>query len=160
MLINAATADDSYVYHTDADPTSFPDDSTWVRTFGDYFNGEPGKPLLVSLLVYLNDSWDKDHAGDTLVLDAGTDTGIFIRPKPGRAVLMNQDVLHRLSPPSLLAGKLPRYSVVWKLVFVPKHKGVSTNSIARPEWGKPTAFGTASKVEGVVRQMYRDTRSH
>ena len=32
---------------------------------------------------------------------------------------MDQDVVHRLSTPSLKAGR-PRYSLVWKLVFVPK----------------------------------------
>jgi hypothetical protein len=32
---------------------------------------------------------------------------------------MHQDVLHRISTPSLSAHR-PRYSLVWKLVFVPR----------------------------------------
>jgi len=36
-----------------------------------------------------------------------------------RVVLMDQDVMHRIVQPSLLA-KQPRYSLVWKLAFIPK----------------------------------------
>ena len=42
-----------------------------------------------------------------------------MQPRPGRAVLMHQDVLHRVSTPSMLARR-PRYSLVWKLLFVPR----------------------------------------
>jgi hypothetical protein len=49
----------------------------------------------VSLLVYLDASWPRSHDAETLVLDGGTDTGVFVRPKPGRAVLMHQDAVHR-----------------------------------------------------------------
>lgn len=34
-------------------------------------------------------------------------------PQPRRAVLFDQDVLHRLSPPTRAAGGRPRYSLVW-----------------------------------------------
>lgn len=34
-----------------------------------------------------------------------------VRPKPGRAVLMDQDLLHRVSAPSPAAGGRPRYSL-------------------------------------------------
>ena len=40
----------------------------------------------------------------------------MVRPKSGRAVLMDQDILHRVSAPSSAAGGRPRYSLVWKLV--------------------------------------------
>ncbi|KAK9806407.1 hypothetical protein WJX73_002680 [Symbiochloris irregularis] len=45
------------------------------------------------------------HAqSETLFLDGETDVGLVIRPMRCRAVLMDQDVLHRLSPPSKKAG--------------------------------------------------------
>ena len=45
-----------------------------------------------------------------------TEVGLAVRPRRGRAVLMDQDVLHRVSAPSAAAGGQPRYSLVWKLV--------------------------------------------
>lgn len=33
-------------------------------------NGEPGRPLLVSLLLYLDDAWPPDWAAETLFLDS------------------------------------------------------------------------------------------
>jgi hypothetical protein len=71
-----------------------------------YFNREPGRPVFVSLLVYLDDSWPKDHDAETLVLDAATDCGLLIRPKPGRAVLMHQDAVHRWGPAIWRSGAL------------------------------------------------------
>lgn len=50
----------------------------------------------------------------------------------------------RLSAPSAAAGR-PRYSLVWKLVMLPKQAGGSC-SLARPEWGPPTYFGSAADV--------------
>lgn len=41
----------------------------WTEAFGDYVNGEPGRPLLVSLLLYLDDAWPRDWAAETLFLD-------------------------------------------------------------------------------------------
>ena len=38
---------------------------------------------------------NRDYNAETLFLDTATDTGVVVRPKPGRAVLMDQDVLHR-----------------------------------------------------------------
>lgn len=32
-------------------------------------NGEPGRPLLVSLLLYLDEAWPRDWAAETLFLD-------------------------------------------------------------------------------------------
>ena len=46
-----------------------------AAAYGDYFNGEPGRPLLVSLLLYLNDEWRREWGADTLFLDGQTDTG-------------------------------------------------------------------------------------
>lgn len=84
---------------------------------------EPGYPLLVSLLLYLVDEgWERDWHAETLFLDTQTEVGVFVRPKKYRAVLMDQDVMHRVVQPSSLA-KQPRYSVVWKLAFLPKEPG-------------------------------------
>ena len=72
---------------------------------------------------------------------------------PGRAVLMDQDVLHRVSMPSLQARR-PRYSLVWKLVFSRREATDSVSAaegaqsqreeretICRPEWGVPSRIG-------------------
>lgn len=157
-LVNAAVEGDTFVYHVDADPTSFQSESAWTKEYGDYFNGEPGKPLLVSLIIYLNDEWSKNDAADTLFLDTDTDTGVFIRPKPGRAVLMHQDIIHRISAPSSLANGTPRLSIVWKLIFIPKQKCSSDNGggyvhISRKEFGHVCSFGSAAKVDSVLRGL-------
>jgi hypothetical protein len=163
ILANAAAHGDTFRYHVDADPTSFPP-STWTRTFGEYFNGEPGKPLLVTLLIYIDDKWERDYGGETFFLDGTTDTGIFVRPKPGRAILMEQDVVHKVNPPSTLADGRLRLSLVYKLVFLPKNLNLLGNNLnsvggggevrlARKEWGQPTSFGSAARVDAVKRQL-------
>ena len=158
ILANAAAQGDTFRYHVDADPTSFPVDTLWTRSFGEYFNGEPGKPLLVTLLIYIDNEWERDWGGETLFLDGTTDTGIFVRPKPGRAILMEQDVVHRVNPPSALAGGRLRLSLVWKLAFIPKIDknkigGSGQVVLARKEWGQPTSFGSAARVDAVKRQL-------
>ena len=81
---------------------------------------EPSYPLLVSLLLYLVDeSWERDWHGETLFLDTQTEIGLTVRPKMYRAVLMDQDILHRIVQPSRRA-KGARYSLVWKLALLPK----------------------------------------
>lgn len=64
----------------DADPSSFPA-GPYVAEFGDYVNGEPGRPLLVSLLLYLVLDWERSWDAETLFLDEPSDTGVFVRPK-------------------------------------------------------------------------------
>ena len=76
-----------------------------------------------------------------------------------RAVLMDQDVLHRLSSPSKLAGGSPRYSLVWKLVFLPKQAAQSC-CIARPEWGRPTDIGSAAKLHHVKAALAKQSVKH
>lgn len=49
-----------------------------------------GRPLLVSLLLYLDDTWPRQWDAETLFLDGDTDVGIAVRPKRYRAVLMDQ----------------------------------------------------------------------
>lgn len=49
-----------------------------------------GRPLLISLLLYLDDKWPRQWDAETLFLDNDTDIGIVVRPKRYRAVLMDQ----------------------------------------------------------------------
>jgi len=69
-------------------------ESSWTAAFGDYCNGEPGRPLFVSLILYLDGVWPRENDGETLFLDSGADVGIIVRPKRYRAVLMDQ-VFHK-----------------------------------------------------------------
>ena len=39
------------------------------------------RPLLVSLVVYLDENWPRDHDAETLFLDSSDDVGIVVRPK-------------------------------------------------------------------------------
>lgn len=57
-------------------------------------------PLFATLLVYLDADWRREWDAETLFLDAPTDTGVFVRPRGGRAIMMDQDVTHRISTPS------------------------------------------------------------
>ena len=141
FVANAATYGSAFQWHVDADPSSLPP-SAWLQRHGDYANGMPGKPLFVSLLVYLDAVWRRDWDAETLFLAEGPGVGVLVQPRPGRCVLMHQDVLHRVSTPSLMARR-PRYSLVWKLVFFPRqgkpHKSAET--ICREEWGAPARVG-------------------
>ena len=141
--------------------------SLWLAAYGDYCNGAAGKPLLVSLLVYLDPHWQRDWDAETLFLDDSSGVGLLIQPRPARAVLMHADVLHRVSTPSL-AARRPRYSLVLKLALVPrvatepdqaagdqaagdpaaggeakpqKGPGAAAQSVCRPEWGTPVRIG-------------------
>ncbi|KAG2485818.1 hypothetical protein HYH03_015528 [Edaphochlamys debaryana] len=116
---NAVMHGDPCAWHCDADPATLPPHSPWVHNFGYYHNREVGRPLFVTVLIYLNDTWEEDWHAETLFLDPEAALGLFVRPAPGRVVLMEQDVPHRISAPSAAAPG-PRYSLVWKLVWLPK----------------------------------------
>lgn len=133
FVANAAMPGQTFRWHVDADPSDFPEDCDWVRQYGQYPNTQPGKPLFVTLLLYLNPEWKREWAAETLFLDDSTEAGLFVRPKPYRAVLMEQHTLHRLSPPSVVAPH-PRYSLVWKLLFWPRrpHQECCTISLTHP----------------------------
>ncbi len=152
FLGNAAVHGDTFQWHVDADPSDFPQPSPWTDVYGQYCNREPGLPMFVSLLLYLDPDWSRDYAAETLFLDADSDVGFAVRPRPYRAILMDQDVLHRVSAPSVLANGRPRYSLVWKLVFFPKHH-CTQGSIARSEWGSPANIGSAAKVQQVLKAI-------
>ena len=121
----------------------------WLSQHGGYRNGAAGKPLFVSLLVYLDEYWKAEWDAETLFVDPESGAGLLVQPRPGRAVLMHQDVLHRVSTPSLLARR-PRYSLVWKLIFIPKKPdGADDESICRPaEWGTPVRLGGVGAAAG------------
>lgn len=112
---------------------------------------QPGKPLFVSMLMYLDEEWPEEYDAETLFLDPETSTGVFVRPAAGRVLLMDQDMPHRISAPSAQAER-PRYSLVWKLVFFPK-QGCEQSTIARSEWGEPVRFGSASRTRVLLRGL-------
>ena len=122
----------------DADTLAFPffpgDQLGASWGYGCYPNGSPGMPLFVSLIVYCDERWERGWDAETLFLEDSAGVGLIVQPRPGRAVLMHQDVLHRVSTPSMLAHR-PRYSLVWKLLFVPRHPkphGGAAETICRP----------------------------
>ena len=174
FVANAATCGDRFAWHVDCDPSSLPSDSAFARAYGDYVNGERNKPLLVSAIVYLNSEWRREWDGETVFLDGASDAGAVVAPRPGRLVLMHQDVWHKVSPPSADA-KRPRYSLVWKLALTPKkndekapERGAAASSprerstIARPEFGQISPLGSAARLREVFaairRRERRDTK--
>jgi len=144
MVANAPVVGESFEWHVDADPRMLPD-SPFVTRWGRYPNRQPGKPLFVSLLVYLNSHWQSNWEAPTMFLDLETDTCMAVLPKLGRAVLMDQDVTHKVCAPAASAGR-PRYSVVWKLLLMPREN--APLSIAHQQWGAPTMFGSANQATG------------
>ena len=140
LVANAAVYGHCFCWHVDADPAEMPP-SAWRDAYGDYTNGASGRPLLVSLLVYVDDEWRREWDAETLFLDDERGVGVLVQPRPGRCVLMHQDVLHRVSAPSL-AARRPRYSLVLRLCLVPKEgRARERESVCRPEWGAPARFG-------------------
>ncbi|KAL6754853.1 hypothetical protein V8C86DRAFT_280056 [Haematococcus lacustris] len=117
---NAVMAGDPCSWHDDANPAMLPPTSPWVHCYGYYYNREPGRPRFVSMLLYLNEAWPDELHAETLFVDPSTQVGVFARPAPGRVVLMDQDTSHRISPPSAVAAGAPRYSLVWKMVWLPR----------------------------------------
>mmetsp|Transcript_1816 Transcript_1816/g.4085 ORF Transcript_1816/g.4085 Transcript_1816/m.4085 type:complete len:181 (+) Transcript_1816:416-958(+) len=152
FIANASVPGDQFAWHYDADPSSFAPSSKWAQAFGHYVNREKGKPLFVSLILYLNDAWGNDMHAETLFLDDTAQCGVFVRPKAGRIVLMDQDMWHRILQSSPAATS-PRYSLVWKLVFYPTadQQYISISSLMKD---KPTLFGSARKL-GKLRETYK-----
>ena len=144
FVCNAAVHGDCFRWHVDADPDSFPSTSPWVQRYDHYVNHEPGKPLFITLLLYLDKFWPRNFDAETLFLDDETETGVFVRPKAYRAILMDQDMYHRLSAPSLKAQR-PRYSLVWKLLLIPK-SAQERATLVRPDWPAPNLYGSAAKT--------------
>ena len=158
VVANAAVYGDEFKWHLDWDPSVSEATSPFAERFGRYVNRSKGRPLFVSALVYLNgpNPWTPDMDAETMFLDPDTGTGFFVRPAPGRVILMEQDVLHRVSPPSKSAG-VPRYSLVLKLCFYPK-TATTAPTVARDGWGEPTRFGSASGLSAPPQLLQNDSQ--
>ena len=146
LTANAPTHGDKFDYHIDADPNMTPP-SPWTDVFGRYPNRCPGKPRFMSCLIYLND-WKPDEWGaPTRFLDVATDTHYDVQAMPGRCVIMDQDITHKVVAPLEAAGKRPRYSLVWKLILHPKADDQDMTDLAgkrKSEWPEPILLGSAA----------------
>jgi hypothetical protein len=148
LTANAPCYGQCFNDHIDADPFFAPP-SPWTDVFGRYANRATGKPRFVSCLVYLNDQWDASEWGaPTRFFDVATETAVDISPKPGRVVVMDQDVTHTVVAPLKAAGKCPRYSLVWKLVLHPKVHNQDMRRLAgthHAEWPEAVFIGSAKR---------------
>ena len=93
MLADAAVYGNCFQWHVDADPAGLATARVppWLARHGAYANGTAGKPLFVSLLVYLDELWRQEWDAETLFLEPAIGAGFLVQPRPGRAVLMHQD---------------------------------------------------------------------
>lgn len=149
LTANAPTAGDTFDYHVDGDPMQNPP-SPWTDIYGRYPNRSPGKPRFMSCLIYLNDVWNVEEWGaPTKFMDIATGESHDVTPKPGRCVLMDQDIRHTVVAPEQAAGKRPRYSLVWKLILHPKYHNQDMKNIGggrqRTSWSEPILLGSAVK---------------
>ena len=155
LVLNAVAPEDAPALspHVDADPLRSDPDGAWARAFGLYRNrsssggGSEGwggsggghqrqtRPLLATALLYFQD-WPLEDAAETLFFDAEeAGLGLAVRPRAGRVVVSEQDVVHRIVPPRgerrrrrKGGGKEspppppppPRYSLVLKLALIPR----------------------------------------
>lgn len=144
LTANAPCYGQTFNDHIDADPFFAPP-SPWTDVFGRYANRARGKPRFVSCLVYLNDEWRAEEWGaPTRFYDVASGTAVDVAPRPGRVVLMDQDITHTVVPPLEAAGKCPRYSLVWKLVLHPKKHQQDMRPLAK-HWLEPIYVGSAQK---------------
>lgn len=66
-----------------------------------------------------------------------------------RKLAIAQDVPHRINSASATTDAL-RFSLVWKLVMLPKWGAAS---LSRPEWGEPLRFGSAGGLPVAAAQQ-------
>ena len=138
----AADGDACYHYHIDADPALLPP-SPFTDVFGRYTNRAPGKPRFVTALIYLSPEWRSRWGAPTRMLDPPTGQVLTVEPAPGRVCIMDQDISHSVTAPSVEAGDRPRYSLVLKLILHPRSNG-DVPQIAIHDWGDATAIGSAT----------------
>ena len=150
LTANAPTTGDVFDYHIDADPNLAPS-SPWTDVYGRYPNRSRGKPRFMSCLVYLNQEWEEEWGAPTRFVDVPTDdvedlTVYDVQPRPGRCIIMDQDMGHTVVAPNASAGKRPRYSLVWKLILHPKYEGQDMKDLAGERasiWPDTEYFGSA-----------------
>lgn len=118
---NAPVAADKgrYGFHVDADPLQLPP-SPFTDFYGRYPNRATGKPRFVSAVVYLAPDWGPDLGAPTVLLDPPTGEELRVDARPGRVLLLDQDISHKIEAPNGKAGDRPRYSLVLKLVLHPQ----------------------------------------
>ena len=146
LTANAPTHGDQFDYHIDGDPKLTPP-SPWTDVYGRYPNRQSGKPRFVSCLIYLNNEWKYDEWGaPTRFLDLPSSTSYDVSPRPGRCVVMDQDVSHTVVAPLAAAGRRPRYSLVWKLILHPREENQDMRDLrfGRENWPEPILFGSAA----------------
>jgi hypothetical protein len=145
LTANAPTHGDTFHYHIDADSLQVPP-SPWADVFGRYPNRSRGKPRFVSCLLYLNDIWEPNWGAPTRFLDPPTQETVDIMPMPGRCVIMDQDISHSVVPPTVEAGKRPRYSLVWKLILHPRNSEQNMKQLSCGRvWPDPIVIGSAQQ---------------
>jgi hypothetical protein len=151
MTANAPTAGDVFDYHIDADPNVTPS-SPWTDVYGRYPNRSRGKPRFMSCLIYLNEEWDGNLWGaPTRFVDVPTDEDLNVydvSPRPGRCIIMDQDIGHTVVAPNAAAGKQPRYSLVWKLILHPRFIGQDMKHLSGGRetlWPETEYFGSAAQ---------------
>lgn len=120
IVANAPQCGERFEWHIDGDPMQAAP-SPWTDLHARYPNRSPRKPRLVSALLYLNGRWDaKEWGAPTKFRDPPSGAEVWVQPKPGRLVLLDQDVVHSVSAPEQAAGpERARYSLVWKLALYP-----------------------------------------
>jgi len=62
---------------------------------------------------------EEGYGAPTRFYDPPTGQSYDVYPRPGRVVLMDQDITHTVVAPNVSAGERPRYSLVWKLILHP-----------------------------------------
>ncbi|EJK65866.1 hypothetical protein THAOC_13236 [Thalassiosira oceanica] len=143
VTANAPTHGDDFDFHIDCDPLQVPP-SPWADVFGRYPNRSRGRPRFVSCLVYLNDEWNEAFGAPTRFLDPLTQEVYDVTPKPGRVLVMDQDLSHTVVAPTQAAGRRPRYSLVWKLILHPRTQGQEMKLSCGRNWPEPILFGSAN----------------
>ena len=162
LLANAPVHGDAFSWHTDADPSSTPASTPWAAAYGRYVNGDVGRPRLVTLVVHLCSVWGADWQGETLFRDAAVGVGAIVAPAPGRVVLFDGDVMHRLVPVSPAAGR-PRYSLAWRLALAPRAPCAAPPSPAALATalgaGPPSDLGSAAALGALVRRVAAERKA-
>ena len=81
-------------------------DSSWVHRDTDR-SGE------FTVLIYLNDFWDINWGGFTMLVDDQYDLIKAVKPMPGRFIMFPSDMIHGAAPVSREAP-YPRFSLVYQ----------------------------------------------